>query len=129
MDAAGNSARMRSASAASVSAATVDVNCSTRRISLDVEQVRHPHAARPRDAPEIVADHVDDHHVLGSLFLGFAQAFGLLEILLEPQAPRGGAFHRTRFDASAGTMEEELWRRAAHRPLACIDECAEWRVL
>src|SRR5688572_16471325 len=94
MDAAGNSARMRSTSVASVAAATVEVSCNTvgyRSTSNRFVTRTLPGRATRR---KIVADHVDDHHVLGALLIGFEQALRMLEILFEPQPARGGSLHR-----------------------------------
>ncbi len=90
------------------------------RIALDVEQVRDPHAAGARHAPQIVPDHVDDHHVLGALLVGLTQASGVLDILFEPQPARSRALHGARFDPIAGAMKEELRRGTADRPFPCI---------
>ena len=53
-----------------------------RRIALDLEERGGLDAAELGDAPEVVAQHVDDHQVLGALLLGAAERRGQRVVLL-----------------------------------------------
>ena len=60
------------------------------REALDVEEPRHLHRAQPAVLRKIVAQEIDDHHVLGAVLLARAQR--LRELRIEPRdARRAGA--------------------------------------
>lgn len=88
-----------------------------RRVSLGGEQVGDLDAADSGDPGQVVAEQIDDHQVLGSLLGAGAQPADLLGVLLRGSAAGGGALHRTRPQAVACPLEEQL-RTGAHHDVA-----------
>ena len=73
----GKLARSRSASSVPGrrSAATSETRCQTPGCASTPAQLRHVDGSEARDAAEVVADEVDDHHVLGAV-LGAVRELG-----------------------------------------------------
>ena len=79
------------------------------------------HADRPRvaDPPEVVAQHVDDHHVLGPVLGAGQQLPGERAVLLAGPAARPRALDRIgRHEALGVDREERLGRGREERPRA-----------
>ena len=78
---------------------TVDTRCTRPGCCSTRAQVGHGHRAGRADPPEVVADQVDDHHVLGAV--------------LVQQVRRGaaGALDRAGLDGPAVAAQEQLRRR------------------
>ena len=68
---------------------------------LQLKQRRHADAADLRDAAQVVAQQIDNHHVLGPLFGAAAQVLGLGRVVRRGGAPGGGAFHGAGENAAA----------------------------
>ena len=106
-----------------------------RRIPLDLEQRHRPHRPDLRDAPDVVAREVDDHHVLGAILLRRRQPRRPLFVFLVPPPARRRALHRLRRDPPAANLEEQLRRQRQNAPAAEIRyaeygarcACASWR--
>ncbi len=92
-----------------------------RRIALHLEQRSDRDAADLGDAAEIVAQHVDDHDVLGAVLLGRLERGHLARVLLGRAAARGRALHRPGRQRPPVTPEEELRRRGHDRETAEIE--------
>ncbi len=77
-------------------------------VGLDGVEGRNVHRAEVGDAAQVVAHHVDDHHVLGSV-LGAAEQFGD-QALVDAGIgmARTGALHGPRRQLIAGAMHEQL---------------------
>ncbi len=63
-----------------------------RRSALEAAQARNPDAPGPAHAPEIVPQHVHDHHVLGPVLAAREELAGERPILIacparEPESP------------------------------------------
>ena len=91
-----------------------------RRIALDLEQRHRPHRPDLRDAPDVVAREIDDHHVLGAVLLRRRQPRRPLLVLFAPSPARRRALHRLRRDPPAANLEEQLRRQRQHAPAAEI---------
>ena len=91
-----------------------------RRISLDFEQRHRPHRSDLRDASDVVAREVDDHHVLGAVLLRRRQPRRPLLVFFTPSPARRRALHRLRGDPPAANLEEQLRRQRQHAPAAQI---------
>jgi hypothetical protein len=59
------------------------------RVALDAKGLGDLDGAGFRDAADVVAGQVDQHHVLGTL-LGVGQQFGFVALSCSGVAPRGG---------------------------------------
>ena len=81
-------------------------------VALDVHVLRHGHGARPRDAPEVVAAEVDEHHVLGALLRVALELLGEELVLGRRRATRAGAGDRVRRQRSPSTWS----RSSGHAP-------------
>ena len=80
-----------------------------RRKALDRVQRRGHQRAGVADPAEVVAHHVDDHRVLGSILLTlekFADDVGVVDWI---GVARPSAFHRSAFEGATGATDEELW--------------------
>ena len=89
------------------------------RIPLDGEELRDRDAADLGDPAEVVAHHVDDHHVLGALLGRLAQLVALTTVLRSASgrgAPCPSSAGVGRRDAVE--LEEQLRRSRADRPVA-----------
>ena len=85
--------------------------------SLEPAQPRHADAAGPADAPEVVAQDVHDHHVLGAVLGARQQLAGERPVAGGVAAARAGALDRIRgHDAVPVDGEERLGRRRQERP-------------
>ena len=89
-----------------------------RRIALDVEERGGLDAAELGDAPEVVAQHVDDHQVLGALLLRAAERRGQRVVLLRGRAARRRPLHRPRAKQAGFALEEQLRRGRDDREAA-----------
>ena len=84
---------------------------------LEPAQARDADAPRPADAPEVVAQDVDDHHVLGAVLGARQQLARERAIGRGVAAARAGALDRVgRHDALAVDRQERLGRRRQERP-------------
>ena len=86
-------------------------------IALDGEKLRHRDAADVGDPSEVVAHHVDDHHVLGALLRGLEQLGPLQGVFARPfgRAPtvpfigRAVRWRPSRAKNSSGEAEQIEW--------------------
>ena len=83
-------------------------------VRLDVEQVGHAHAAGLGDAPEVVAQQVHDHQVLGAVLGVQAQEACGFAVAFHHGAARRGAFHGLGGQAAMLVAHEELGRTRKH---------------
>ena len=91
------------------------------RIALRREQRRHAHRPGRGQPAEIVAQQVDDHHVLGARLLALHQRVTPRAILFEPASARAGALHRPRLEPMAAPLDEQLRRRAQDDEVADVE--------
>ena len=63
-------------------------------IALDVEQAGDGHAAGLRDATQIIAEHVHDHHVFSTVLFRLSQPVTMSFIFRQRPTTGGGALHR-----------------------------------
>ena len=83
------------------------------RVLLQREQLRHPHAAGPADARQVVAQQVHDHHVLGAVLLALGQRLAQRRVVHRPEAARPRALDRAGSrPARPVERQEALGRRA-----------------
>lgn len=66
--------------------------------ALQLEKVRNAYAADLTDAPEIIAQQVDNHQVFGAVLRILLQAAGIVPVSLRIRAARGCALDRLCFD-------------------------------
>ena len=86
---------------------------------LEPQQPRHADRARLADPAEVVAEHVDDHHVLGLVLRARQQLAGEGAVLLARPASGAGALDRVGRDvALAVDRQERLRRRRQQRARA-----------
>ena len=76
-------------------------------VRLGVQQLRHVHAAGLRNAPQVVAQQINDHDVFGTFFGAGLQRLGLGGIGLGRGAARGGAFHGAGGDGTGAAVPVE----------------------
>ena len=82
-------------------------------VGLDPHQLGHLDAADLADAAEVVAQQVDDRHVLGPALLVGAQRRGEARVLVRGRAAAAGALDRPRFRPALAVDREEALRRGA----------------
>ena len=75
-----------------------------------------------RDTAQIVADHVDDHDILRTVFLGLRQPGCALLVLAEGAAALDRALHGPAGDAGSLPAKEQLGRDAADHVSAGVEE-------
>ena len=92
------------------------------RVALERHVGRHLHAAVGRDAADVIASQIDEHHVLGALLLVALQLLGEPHVLFLAAPPRPRAGNRMRFDATPFDAHQHLRRGADDRPPAHADE-------
>ena len=102
------------------------------RVRLQLRELRHGHAARLRDPPEVVAFEVDDHHVLRGVLGARAQLGGQAGVLDGVATARARALDRPRLQPVAVDQQQPLRRRRQHldasvRPGGRIEVGGEWR--
>ena len=73
------------------------------RVLLDAHELRDGHRAIPRDATDVVAPEIDEHHVLGALFLVGEKLGGESFVVERRRAARSRAGDRSDRDASSAT--------------------------
>ena len=97
-----------------------------RRVGLARAQRLDAHAARRGEPPEVVAQEVDDHHVLGSLLGRSLQGHAPRLVIDGIDATRRGPLHRPGDDTRALALEKEFGRARKQRrlPRARRDEGA-----
>ena len=81
-------------------------------VALDLHVLAGGHGARPRDAAEVVAPEVHEHHVLGALLGVAAQLVGQAVVLGRRRAARPRAGDGVRGHAVADDLEQQLGARA-----------------
>ena len=101
------------------------------RETLRLEESRHAHRARPADAREVVAPEVDQHHVLGAVFLGREEPLGVAfarpgragDRVQRRGAPLGldQGLGRGADEREAVELEQEQVRRGVHAPQRSVD--------
>ena len=92
-----------------------------RGILLHVEGRGHAETAPPGDPPDVVPHHIDDHRVLGAVFLGIGQCGPQQAVAGKRHAAADGAFHRARGQAIAVEAEEQLRRGGADDVVSGLD--------
>ena len=80
-------------------------------VALQAHQLWHLDRAALADAAEVVAQEIDDHHVLGAVLAAADQLRRLIGVLLGIDHPRPRAFNRTRLDSAAWADLQEAFRR------------------
>ena len=83
------------------------------------------HRVVAADAGEVVAQQVDDHHVLGPVLLGRQQLGGEAGVLLGRGPARARALDRPGLDPAAFELEEALGRGGDDGGLAIVEEGRE----
>ena len=81
-------------------------------VLLDLHVLADGDRARPRDAAEVIAAEVHEHHVLGTLLRVARQAFCEELVLALVRTAREGARDRVRREAVALDLEQQLRRRS-----------------
>ncbi len=84
-------------------------------VALQREQLRHPHAADAAAAPEVVAQEVDDHQVLGAVLRAAEQVVGVRLILVRGQTARARALDRAGLHLALAQADEALGGQADDR--------------
>ncbi len=90
-------------------------------------EARHPDGAGDADPAKVVAQDVDDHHVLGPVLGAGEELTGERPVLGAVAPPRSGALDRVRRDGSVRVERQERLRRRGQqrsRP-ACLGRGAE----
>ena len=77
------------------------------RGALEAQEPRHAHGPGLADPPEVVAQHVHDHHVLGLVLAAREELAGQRPVLVPCPAPRARALDRIRADAALTVHREE----------------------
>ncbi|OIQ65294.1 hypothetical protein GALL_531490 [mine drainage metagenome] len=77
---------------------------------MQLEQRGHLDAAGLRDARQIVAQQVNDHHVFSALLGGPGHGAGQFSVLQRAAAARCRAFHRAGQDMAVFPVKKQLWR-------------------
>ena len=90
-------------------------------VALDLEDVGPGDRAGPADAPEVVAQEIHDHRVLGAVLRGGQETLRDGAILRRPPAPRGGPLHRPGHDRAVAELEEQLGRGGEHAVAAEVE--------
>ena len=94
-------------------------------VTLDREQIRHADGADARHPSEVVAEQVDDHHVLCPLLRRCQQCRSSAFVVSWARLPLGGALHRPALDGRALPTEEQLGRHRGHHALVHLYVGAE----
>ena len=97
-------------------------------VSLECEELRDVNRSRRTDPRQIVAQQVDDHEILGPIFLALGERQAERRIVLGAEAPRAGAFDGPRLDEAPGIHAKKSFRRRAeHHGIRQIEKCCERR--
>ena len=88
---------------------------------LHAAQAVHGDGKRLGDARQVVADQVDNHHVLGALLGRGLQAFGQCHVLLRAASARGRAFHGAGDQMAVMPVKKQFGRHRQHLLLAGVD--------
>lgn len=95
-----------------------------RRERLHLEQPRHGDRTGPGHRPQVVAQQVDDHQVLGAVLLARRQLSPQRRVSRGGRAARPGALDRPRLDGAVrADQQEPLGRAAQHRQIAEPQVC------
>jgi len=87
-------------------------------VALQTHQLRHRDRARFTHPPQVVAQQIDDHHVLGAV-LGIADEIGGGGgIKIRVGAARPGALDRPRLHQALGAEQQKTLRRRRDHRLA-----------
>ena len=122
IDADGKSASRISSSGARGLGADGRGHLPERRVALGLPEPRHPDRPDPGDPAQVVAHHVHDHHVLGPLLLGGAQAGRLQPVLDQRQPARRGPLHRAAGQQVVLEAEAEFGGRREDGEPAGVDK-------
>src|SRR6185503_15532574 len=96
------------------------------RERLDVEQLARAHGARHAAFAQVVAQEIDDHHVLGAVLRARSQLLGELAVARGILRARPGALDRLRLYAPVAQAQEPLGRRADDLAVGQIEIGREW---
>ena len=69
-------------------------------VALQSHELGHMDGARSADTSKVIAKQVDNHHVLGSIFVAADQFSGQIGITLGIAVPGSGALDRTGLDTA-----------------------------
>ena len=93
-----------------------------RRVALEREELRHPHAAGRAHAGEVVPHQVHDHQVLGAVLCAFRQRLAERAVVLGTRPARARALDRPRLDVAVHVdTQEALGRRAHNRGVRALE--------
>ncbi|MDV7398436.1 hypothetical protein RZS08_43930, partial [Arthrospira platensis SPKY1] len=85
-----------------------------RPVAFDAEQRGHADTAGVRDTPDVVAQQIDDHEILGAILGVIAQALGPQTIDRIVAATRCGALHRPGAQHPVAIFDEQFRRARQH---------------
>ena len=77
-----------------------------RREALEHAKLADIDRMRPADPREIVAQQIDDHHVLRPILLAAQQGLGLVAVLLGRRPPGPGSLDRAGLDPTVGQFQK-----------------------
>ena len=94
------------------------------RIFFNIEAADRFHRSGLSNAANIIADHIDNHNIFGSILRRISQCLRLFPIIGKSESARKRPLHRARSDHAIFQFKKQLRRRRTNGELIRFNECA-----